>query len=164
LENSRILIPDDYGNSVLHVALLERTTDEIVKVIIKQGAKINAVDNNGKTPLRLALDLELWGPVKIIADSGADPFFVASDNRSPAEIAFSKGEIGIKAVFSGRAISAKDNSGNTILHYAARLGGPEMITILLELGANRSIKNITSESPNDIAVRWNRRDNSDLLR
>jgi len=164
LENNRIFIPDDYGNSVLHVALLERTSDEIVKVIIKQGARINAVDNNGKTPLRLALDLELWGPVKTIADSGADPFFVAADNRSPAEIAFSKGETGIRAVFSGRAIGAKDNSGNTILHYAARLGGPEMITILLELGANRSIKNIASESPNDIAVRWNRRDNSDLLR
>jgi uncharacterized protein len=164
LENGRIFIPDDYGNSVLHVALLERTSDEIINVIVKQGARINAVDNNGKTPLRLALDLELWQAVKIIADSGADPFFVAADNRSPAEIAFSKGEIGIRSVFSGKAISAKDSSGNTILHYAARLGGPEIISILIELGANRSIKNIASESPNDIAVRWNRRDNSELLR
>jgi len=164
LENNRIFIPDDYGNSVLHVALFERTSDEIIKVIIKQGARINAIDNNGKTPLRLAIDLELWQAVKIIADSGADPFLVAADGRSPAEVAFSKGEIGIRSVFSGKAIGAKDNSGNTILHYAARLGGPDIISILLELGANRSIKNIASESPNDIAVRWNRRDNSELLR
>jgi len=164
LDNNRIFIPDDYGNSVLHIALLERTSDEIVKAIIKQGAKINAIDNNGKTPLRLALDLELWQAVKIIADSGADPFFVAADNKSPVDVAFAKGEIGMKAVFSGKAISAKDSSGNTILHYAARLGGPDMISILLELGANRSIKNIASESPNDIAVRWNRRDNSELLK
>ncbi|WP_461255457.1 ankyrin repeat domain-containing protein [Treponema sp. R80B11-R83G3] len=164
LENNRIFIPDDYGNSVLHIALLERTSDEIIKAIINQGARINAIDNNGKTPLRLALDLELWQAVKIIADSGADPFFVAADNRSPAEIAFSKGEIAIRAVFSGKAISDKDSSGNTILHYAARLGGPEIISLLLELGANRTIKNISSESPNDIALRWNRRDNSELLR
>jgi len=164
LDNNRIFIPDDYGNSVLHAALLERTSDVIIKAIVKLGARLNAIDNNGKTPLRLALDLDLLESAKIIADSGADPFFVAADNRSPADIAFAKGETGIRAVFSGRAISAKDNSGNTILHYAARLGGPEIISILLELGANRSIKNISSESPNDIAVRWNRRDNSELLR
>jgi len=164
LENNRIFIPDDYGNSVLHIALLGRTSDEIIKAIIRQGARINAIDNNGKTPLRLALDLELWQAVKIIADSGADPFFIAADNKTPSDVAFAKGEMGIRSVFSGRAISAKDNSGSTILHYAARLGGPEMIAILLELGANRSIKNIASESPNDIAVRWNRRDNSELLR
>jgi len=164
LDNNRIYIPDDYGNSVLHIALLEKSSDEIIKAVIRQGARINAIDNNGKTPLRLAIDLELWQAVKIIADSGADPFFVAADNKSPAEIAFAKGEMGIRAVFSGKAISAKDSSGNTILHYAARLGGPDIISILLDLGANRSIKNISSESPNDIAVRWNRRDNSELLR
>jgi ankyrin repeat protein len=164
LENNRINIPDDYGNSVLHVALLERTSDDIIKAIVNQGARINAVDNNGKTPLRLAVDLDLWQSAKIIADAGADPFFAAVDNRTPAEIAFNKGETGVRAVFSGKAINAKDSSGNTILHYAARLGGPELISVLLELGANRSIKNIASESPNDIAVRWNRRDNSEILR
>jgi len=164
LENNRILIPDDYGNSVLHIALLERTSDDIIKAIISQGARLNAIDNNGKTTLRLALDLELWQAVKILADSGADPFFVAVDNKAPADIAFSKGEMGIRSVFSGKAISAKDSSGNTILHYAARLGGPDIISILLELGANRSIRNIASESPNDIALRWNRRDNAELLR
>jgi len=72
--------------------------------------------------------------------------------------------MGIRAVFSGKAINAKDSSGNTVLHYAARLSNPNIISILLELGANRSIKNITSESPNDIAIRWNRKDNSELLR
>jgi len=164
LENNRVYIPDDYGNSVLHVALLEKTSDEIIKSIVNQGARINAVDNNGKTPLRLAIDTEQWQSAKIIADSGADPFFSAADGKSPAEIAFTKGEDGIRAVFSGKAINAKDSSGNTVLHYAARLSKPEIISILLELGANRSIKNITSESPNDIALRWNRKDNSELLR
>jgi ankyrin repeat protein len=164
LENSRIFISDDFGNSVLHVALLERASDDIIRAIVNQGARINAVDNNGKTPLRLAIDMDMLSAAKIIADSGADPFFAAVDNRSPAEIAISKGEAGIRAVFSGKSISAKDSSGNTILHYAARLGTAETVTVLLELGANRSIRNIAAESPNDIAVRWNRKDNSELLR
>jgi len=164
LDNNRIFIPDDYGNSVLHIALKERTSNEMIKVIVKQGPKIDAIDNNGKTPLRLAIDWELWEAAKIFADSGANPFIVAADSKSPVEVAFAKGEVGIKAVFSGKAISAKDSSGNTILHYAARLGSPEIISILLELGANRSVKNNASESPYDIAERWNQKANSELLR
>jgi ankyrin repeat protein len=164
LNNNRINIPDDFGNSVLHIALLEKSSDDIIRVIINQGARINVVDNNGKTPLRLAVDMEIWSSVKIIADSGADPFLTAVDNKSPAEISFIAGEICIRAIFSGKAINAKDSSGNTILHLAARLGTPETISVLFELGANRSIRNIASESPNDIAVRWNRTEISNLLR
>jgi len=164
LENNRINISDDFGNSVLHVALNERAEESIIRVIISQGARVNAVDYNGKTPLRLALDYEMIEAAKIIADSGADPFVTAVDNKSPAEIAIAKGEVYIRAVFSGRAINAKDSSGNTILHYTARLGTPQLITVLFELGANRSIRNIAAESPNDIALRWNKKDNSELLR
>jgi ankyrin repeat protein len=164
LENTRINSSDDFGNSVLHVALHERASEEVIRTIISQGARINAVDYNGKTPLRLALDYEILEQAKIIADSGADPFLSAVDNKSPAEIAIAKGEVYIRAIFSGRAINARDSSGNTILHYTARLGSPQLITVLFELGANRSIRNISAESPNDIAVRWNRKDNSDLLR
>jgi len=164
LENNRINISDDFGNSVLHVALHERASDGIIRVIINQGARINAVDYNGKTPLRLALDYEMLDSAKLIADSGGDPFVTAVDNKTPAEIAIAKGEDYIKAVFSGRAINARDSSGNTILHYTARLGTPQLIKVLFELGANGSIRNIAAESPNDIAVRWNRRDNSELLR
>jgi ankyrin repeat protein len=164
LGNNRIFISDDFGNSVLHIALLEKSSDDIIRTIVNQGARVNAVDNNGKTPLRLAVDSEAWSSAKIIADSGADPFLAAVDNKSPAEISFSKGEVCIRSIFSGKAINAKDGSGNTILHFAARLGTPEIIYILFELGANKSVKNISSENPNDIAVRWNRIEISELLR
>jgi len=164
LANHRINIPDDFGNSALHVALQERTSDEMIRAIVAQGARVNAVDSNGKTPLRLAVDMEMWQAAKIISDAGADPFLTAVDNKNPAEIAFTKGEECIRALFSGRSINARDSSGNTILHLAARYGTPQIVSVLLELGANRTIRNIASESPNDIAVRFNRNDNSVLLR
>ena len=66
-------------------------------------------------------------------------------------------------MFSGKAINAKDVSGNTILHYAARMGKPESITLLLELGAAKNAQNISSESPADIAMRWNNNENAALL-
>ncbi|MDR2542542.1 MAG: ankyrin repeat domain-containing protein [Treponema sp.] len=164
LGQNRINISDDQGNSALHIAIHERASSAIIRTIINQGGRINTVDSNGKTVLRLAVDMENWEAAKIIADAGADPFIAAVDNRSVAEIAFSKGENCIRAVFSGAAVNSRDSSGNTILHIAAQYGNPQAISLLLELGANKTIRNISSEIPYDIAVRWNRSDNANLLR
>jgi len=164
LTANRINIPDDMGNSALHIALQERASSDIIKTIISKGARLNAVDNNGKSPLRVAVDMELWEQAKTLSDAGADPFLSAVDNRTPAEISFAKGEVCTRALFSGKAINSMDSSGNTILHLAARQGNPETINILLQLGANRTIRNIASEIPFDIAVRWNKNENAALLR
>ena len=164
LTRDRVNTPDDTGNSVLHIALQEKSSPEFIKAIINRGGRINAIDNNGKTPLRVAVDLDLLAQAKILADAGADPFMIAVDNKSPANIAFTKGEACIRALFSGTAINAIDNSSNTILHHAARFGTPQIIKTLLELGANKSVKNISSEVPVDIAIRWNRAENAELLR
>ncbi|MCL2764345.1 MAG: ankyrin repeat domain-containing protein [Treponema sp.] len=164
LSGNRTNISDDMGNTALHIAIQERAHPEIIKTIITGAGRINAVDSNGRTPLRLAVDLNAWELAKLIADEGADPFIAAIDNKTPAEIAFSKGEECIRAIFSGRAINARDSSGNTILHIAARHSNPLIISLLIELGANRTIRNIASEIPFDIAVRWNRNDNAELLR
>jgi len=164
LTTNRINIPDDMGNSALHIALQEKVSADIIRTIIAQGARLNAVDNNGKSPLRVAVDMELWEQAKALSDAGADPFLSAVDNRTPADISFAKGEVCTRAIFSGRAINSKDSSGNTILHLAARQGTPEIIDILIQLGANRTIRNIASEIPFDIAIRWNRGENAALLR
>jgi len=164
LTADRINTSDDNGNSALHIALQERAGENILKTILSKGARLNAVDSNGKTPLRLAVDLSSWESAKLIADAGADPFLTAVDNKNPAEISFTKGSGCIRALFSGRAINAKDSSGNTILHLAAHLATPETINLLVELGANKTIKNVASELPYDIAFRWNRGDNAVALR
>jgi len=164
LSTDRIAISDDMGNSPLHIALQERASIDIIRTITQLGARINAVDSNGKTPLRIAIDMESWESAKIIADAGSDPFITAVDSKTPAEVSFSKGTDCLRALFSGRAIDSKDSAGNTILHIAARFGSPESINVLLDLGANRTIRNIASETPFEIAVRWNKRDNAELLR
>jgi len=164
LTRDRINVPDDMGNTALHLAIQEKASIDVIRAIISQGARINAVDNNGQTPLRLAVDMEQYEAVKFLADLGSDPFLTAVDNKSPADIAFTKGDDCIKALFSGRAINAKDTSANTILHLAARFGTPSTIRALLDMGANRTLTNIASETPMDIAARWDRKENAELLK
>ena len=163
LTRDRVNGSDDFGNSPLHIALQERVPASTLRVIIEKGTRLSAVDSNGRAPLRLAVDMNEWELVKVLADAGSDPFMAAVDGKTSGEIAINKGADAIRAVFSGRAINAKDGSGNTILHYAARVGRPEAITLLLELGAAKNAQNIAAESPADIALRWNKRENAALL-
>ena len=163
LTRTRINSPDDFGNSPLHVALQERVSPDTLRIVISRGTDLNNVDSNGRIPLRLAVDMDEWEYAGILANAGSNPFSTAVDNRTPAEVTIARGEDPIRAVFSGPAINRIDGSGNTVLHYAARMGRPDSISLLLELGANRTIRNISSESPADVAIRWNNRENAALL-
>jgi ankyrin repeat protein len=163
LTKERIQMADDNGSSPLHIAVHEGVDPATVRVIIAQGARLSPVDSEGRSPLRLAVDGESWDLAKVLADAGADPFTVAGDGKTPGELVLTKGQGAIQAVFSGKAINARDAAGNTILHYAARSGSAETVARLLQLGASKSIRNISAESPADIARRWNRGDTLSML-
>jgi ankyrin repeat protein len=163
LTKDRIYAADDNGYSPLHIAILNGAPENVVRIILDQGAKITAVDLEGRTPLRIAVDRDNWEVAKLLADNGSDLFSSAGDGKTPAGIALAKGVPAIRALFSGRSINSRDAGGNTILHYAAQTGSRELILLLLELGANRHSRNIASESPADIAIRWNRPDIVQLL-
>jgi ankyrin repeat protein len=163
LTKDRIQMADDNGSSPLHIAIRKGAPLSTIRIIISQGARLSPVDSEGRCPLRLAVDQESWELAKILTEAGADPFVVAGDGMTPAELVIMQGSAPVRTVFSGKAIGARDSSGNTILHYAARNGSPETIAVLLQLGANKSIKNISAESPADIAKRWERTDTLSML-
>jgi ankyrin repeat protein len=150
---------DDDGYSPLHIAIAKGAPVNIVKAILDQGAKLTAADSQGRTPLRMAVDFRNWEAVRLLADSGSNPFSAAADGKTPAGIALASGSEALQALFSGKAIGSQDPAGNTILHYAAQAGSGEQIALLIRLGANMHSKNIRAESPADIARRQNRANN-----
>jgi ankyrin repeat protein len=103
-------------------------------LILNQNVFIGARNRDGETVMHIAVGMERLDIVNMLSDTGADPFLAAVDNKSPA------------------------------LHFAARYGIPQIINTLLELGADKSAAKISSETPYEITVRWNRRDNAELLR
>jgi hypothetical protein len=147
----------------LHIAIQENSPLSILRTIIDMGARLSSVDAEGRTPIRLAVDMNLTEAAGLLADSGSDLFFAARDGRSAAEIALVKGEDAIRALFSGEGIHARDSSGNTILHYAARHGNRAVISLLLSLGAQRDVVNIAQETPMEIAMRWRNQEAAALL-
>jgi ankyrin repeat protein len=163
LTKDRLSSPDDNGSSPLHIAVGEKAPIIILRTILEMGARTSSIDAEGRTPLRLAVDMGEWEAAKILTESGSDVFLAAKDGKTPAEIALSSGDEGVSALFSGKAINAKDASGNTVLHYAAQGGNPGTIKALMKLGANKEIKNIASESPVDIAQRWHHPEAAALL-
>jgi ankyrin repeat protein len=168
LSQERISTSDDNGASPLHIAINEPALREpgalnLLQTIIDQGARLSAVDSEGRTPLRLAVDQHRWDVAKLLADAGSDVFSFAKDGKTPAEFALANGQEGIMALFSGETINARDAAGNSILHYAARMATVETTSHLIELGADKNVRNIAGESPPDIARRWNRLDLASIL-
>ncbi|MDR2095234.1 MAG: ankyrin repeat domain-containing protein [Treponema sp.] len=163
LTKERLFSADDNGYSALHIAVQEKADPDILKVIIDQGAKVSAIDREGRTPLRLAVDRGEWELAKVLTLAGADVFSTAGDGKTPAEIALAGGKDSISALFAGTSINLQDSGGNTILHYAAQAGDAVNVSLLLQLGADKNIRNFASERAVDIAARYKRGEAAALL-
>jgi ankyrin repeat protein len=158
LAENRVILADDDGLSPLHIAIRDNAPLVMIQTIIDRNARLTAVDSAGKIPLRLAADADNWALAKILTEAGSDVFSEAGDGKSPATVALAKGKDAVDALFSGTAISMRDRSGNTILHYAAQYGTFEEISQLINLGADKYAQNISGDTPAEAAARWKRPD------
>jgi ankyrin repeat protein len=148
---------DDEGRSPLIIALIaNRPQSDIESIASWVGERqLSSVDRSGKTPLRHAVDKENWPAAKFLIAQGSNPFSVAQDGKTPADVALDGGKHdAIRALFGGATANARDTSGATALHYAAKIGNADAIQFLLELGADKTIRNTAGETPADIAKRW----------
>jgi ankyrin repeat protein len=150
---------DDDGRSPLHIALSYNMPETDIKTIAGWLGGTNAVDMEGRTALRYAVDRNNWTAASFLANNGADVFSLARDGKTPADVTLASNSMdAVRAVFGGNAIGARDSSGNTILHYAARVSATPVIALLIELGADKAARNTSGDIPADIAQRWNRQD------
>ena len=123
------------GGTPLHFAvfymsfssLLQRNWDSeaaIALLLIAAGADVNAVNDDGETPLYT------------VAESGGGDGLLAA-----AEM----------LLMNGANLNAQDKNGVTPLHLAALLNKPALARLLLEHGANPNLANNEGETPLDWA-------------
>lgn len=105
------------GNPIITIATVNGSLDAI-KALLAGGADPNLKNDAGKTPLMFAAEVGEINVVKTLLENKADP--------------------GIK----------QDNSGDTVLHKAlASMQSVEMITVLLDGGADPSMANDSGLTP-----------------
>jgi len=143
-----------FGDTPLHSAVRAGHKD-IVKLLIAKGADINVKNNEGQTSVDIALSQRRNEVVRLLIAKGADVSL---------HVAVRFGALAKKVnvlLQEGVDINAKDESGQTALHYAVRGDHKELTEFLIAKGADVNAKDKGGNTPLNRAT-W--RGNKDIIR
>ncbi|WP_418502302.1 ankyrin repeat domain-containing protein [Flagellimonas sp.] len=152
----------DHSNQKGHTALalaVQNNGVDIVSYLLEQGARIDVVDPNGNTLVHYLLDTrgrprDFEDKVKVLKEKGLDFTKPQGDKRNIWHMAVQKNDLGLLAVLGdlGADINARDEQGNTPLHYAAmETDTADILKFLLDHGANATLTTEFGETAFDLA-------------
>lgn len=149
----------------LHCAAMFDNPD-IVQFLIKEGADVNALDKEQRTPLLLSASRAGWRTVNILIRMGANIHLKDVNSRNVLHLVIMNGgrledfaEEVTKAQSKNyllQLLNEKDSAGCSPLHYASREGHIKSLENLIRLGACINLKNNNNESPLHFAARYGR--------
>jgi ankyrin repeat protein len=126
------------GNSAIAFAIWGGSVDTL-KCLVRAGADVNSVVNNGLTALMLSIKCNNVEAVKYLLHAGADSNATTEGGKTALMYACSHGN-NIKAVryllHAGADINAATEGGMTALMYACSCGGSDFAMLLISAGAN----------------------------
>jgi quinoprotein dehydrogenase-associated probable ABC transporter substrate-binding protein len=152
------------------VAAVMRDHVPSVKVLLEHGADVEKSGQDGFKPLPLAIAEDKYESAKTLMEAGAKvnepsgddgltPLMIAAGQTSPAEGAmFLPGstrptDIARGLLDRGADVNAQSKSGATALMIAAAHNNPPMIGMLIEAGADPTVKNSLGQTAADVAER-----------
>ena len=95
------------GVTILHIASKENNEPEIIDLLVKSGANVNAQDAEGFTPLHMATIHGNLKIVKKLVDLEADVDIVTTDGKTAAELAQLNEELEIEEYLESKMASSQ---------------------------------------------------------
>jgi ankyrin repeat protein len=153
---------DSDGNTPLHIAIESKASDENIALLIAIGYPLNRRNRFGVTPLMLAISEKNTSATALLLQNGSDPYIADNAGECAVSVAL-KANSDVLSSIVRLAGTKTDLRGDGLLHYAAQVADSETVRKLLSMGLDKSIRNVSGETPYDIAVRWEKRDVARLL-
>jgi ankyrin repeat protein len=145
------------SSAEIHQAVIRGDSLSVKALVDESPQLLNARDENGKTPLSLAVEKGNIDIAQFLIKRGADVNLADMENKSPLHIAAAKGDPEIvMLLLEQEAVDIDDRSriqrdgfegGWTPLHMACLEGHPEIVRLLLEHGADREAKDGIQRTP-----------------
>lgn len=157
-------IVDSDGNTPIHIAVEKKVSAQKLDTLIKMGYPVSQRNGKGVTPLNMAITNGQKSLALTLIERGADPFAATITGDNALTNAFKNGNVEILDAICKYNARKTDTAGDSILHYAARLANDVQVRHLLELGLDRTAKNLSGETPSKMAARWNRPAIAELLK
>lgn len=127
-------------------AMLDRNEKRAFELLNQSPVFVNARDQHGRTPLRLALNNQLWDVAHALYTRGAniDENFSEQEITPLMQAANQGNEQAVQFLLGHKAaIDAKDHQGLTALAYAAKADHSNIVQLLLDAGTDLSLRDYT---------------------
>ena len=138
----------------LHAAATINDGELILHLVLK-GAKLNALDDDSRTPLHVAASKGCEESVEALVESGAEVDIQDIGGNVPLHAGVPSGNLKVirSLIRRGADINASNMDGNTPLHIAALCGNHDAAEELLKHGADIRRKNARDMTPRQEASR-----------
>lgn len=129
---------DDKGRTALQCACANEKFDNVAKVLLEYGAKIDVACNDGYTPLHEAAYGGLVTKARVLVDGGADLNIQDNCRDTPLYEALYNyhSEVAKYLIEQGASTSCENDDGITPLHVAASKGMFEITKLLVDKGVD----------------------------
>lgn len=161
---SDITIADSDGNTPIHVAVQKHAGKKILMQLLNMGYPASQRNGKGMTALNESVANGEKAQALVLIEYGADPYVATTTGENAVTTVFKTKDMELLDAIVKYNATKTDRQGDGILHYAARNADRQTVEHLLTLKLDKTVRNISGETPAQMAARWGRSDIAELLK